>query len=300
MSLSLSYSETSDADSCGIMNDSISSDFPSPPPSVVEIYDKSVFIPHVWDWVTKESLVYLFEFHFKIGKVERIESIPKTNQTDGHTYYSCFVFFLEWFEDSENTRILKERLHQQIPTKMNVNKPEIVSLKEKDQGKYIVVLPNTSENSQLDPPKHMDVMLYLPYSITPDVIFQVMEGLDLGKINGITIQPFYNPNWEETSVWKGANPDQWKKTVRFHYNVVFVHFEYWYRTNPAYHFQRELKEKDFVDIPTYEDMTWKFYESCFEPRTNGFNPYIWYRPESFPENQRVYQKQCSSTSSPDI
>jgi hypothetical protein len=237
------------------------------------VYTDSFFIPHVFSYFSLESLVNLIENNGEnsIGKVERIESIPKTNPHTGHSYYSCFVILEKW-ADTQFAYDLERRLYNDEQTRLYFD-PNA-------GGKYIVLLPNKSETSFLEAPEHMDLMLYLHTDVRLETVFNVMEGLDIGKINSIESYLYFPPphaenNNDNPSLWKHANTDMWNNKVKPTYNVVYVRFDYWYKTQTAYNFKKEFKTVTYAEIPVFEGVQWIFYET--QPRFNGVNPYVWQR-----------------------
>ena len=107
----------------------------------------SIFVPHIGTEFTYEQIVYQFEKVYELGKIDRIEAIPKVNQTDGHPYLACFIYFWKW-GNGFNAQITYNNMKKNIPTRMYV-----------DQSLYWNVLPNMSEVANLPLPKHMSFHL---------------------------------------------------------------------------------------------------------------------------------------------
>ncbi len=235
-------------------------------PELEIIYGNSFFIPHVFDYISLNDLVFLIE-NSTIGIVEKIESIPKINQTDGHNYYSCFVFMKEWMNND---------FSQEIQNKLFENSQSRIyytNIYKNGNPEYIVILPNKSSTTQKENPKHIDLTLFLHTDVRLETIQSVMEGLDLGKIKYIEFIE-NNSLFTTTNTWKHANLDIWNKHAGFRYNTVNIRFEYWYKTNTAYEFQNELFTSSFVDIPVFDRTVWSFYE--LPPLFQSYNPYVWY------------------------
>lgn len=238
----------------------------------VVIYTDSFFIPHVFSYITLENLVSLIENNgdSTIGKVERIESIPKTNPYTGHSYYSCFVTIQEW-ANTKFAHDLQISLYTDHQTRFYFTTPHSCGLMKKE---YIVLLPNKSETSFAEAPKHTDLVLYLHTDVRLETVHNVMEGLDLGKINRIESY-LYSPPASNQPLWKHANPDLWDEKVNSTYNIVYVRFEYWYKTQSAYNFKKEFENSTYAKIPVFEGVEWTFYET--ESKFSGVNPYVWQR-----------------------
>jgi hypothetical protein len=259
------------------------------------VYAKSFFIPHVHNYIGLSDLASIInnmqevmEIHdsnnkmcripFYIGKVGRIEAIPKTNQKDGHLYYSCFVYMNEWY-DNPYTKDIVYKLN----TKQSIRVYYKMAFKEASE--YIVLLPNTSFISQLEPPLHMDLTLYLHTDVCLETVLSIIEGLDIGKVCRVDAE-LCMPNYEtsnddtnefENNCWKYTNVTIWKQKVKPIYNRVHIRFEFWYKTKTAYLFQSDLKSKKSLTIPVMEGVNWTFYKS--DPFYYSYNPFIYIVPE---------------------
>jgi len=235
----------------------------------------SFFIPHVFNHITLNDLVKLIqdsspykgnEPDTSIGIVDRIESIPKINKIDGHPYYSCFVFMKEW-GNNNYAKDLRSKLcnneQSRIYYKLNIY----------TNIEYIVLLPNKSETSLMDAPSHTDLVLYLHTDIRLETVYNIMEGLDLGKIRCIEAELYSSVSPTTSNIWNNANPDIWKKKVRIQYNIIHIRFDYWYKTQTAYKFKEELKKSTYINIPVFDGTIWTFYET--KAVYEDVNPYIW-------------------------
>jgi hypothetical protein len=246
------------------------------------IYIDSFFIPHVFEYITLDRLVEMIETpspskgdgDTSIGIVDKIESIPKINQKDGHPYYSCFVTLKSWANNGY-ARTLMYRLY---------NDEQIRLYYESDKyrnDEYIVLLPNKSETSMMEAPKHTDLVLYLHSDISMETVLNIMQGLDIGQVHSIETelisQPHSNNTYYDSSfkLWEGVNSDIWNQTVNTQYNTVYVRFSYWYKTQTAYNFNREMIKSTFVDVPVFNGTVWTFFETT--PKYDGVNPYVWQR-----------------------
>jgi hypothetical protein len=254
----------------------------------VVIYVDSFFIPHVFDYISLDKLVEIIEENntakgngeTSIGKVEKIESIPKTNQKDGHAYYSCFVELKSW-SNNKYAMDLRDRLYNNEQCRVYYNR-DLYYHKGNycNKQEYIVILPNKSDTFFLDAPTHADLVLYLHPDVRLETVYNVMEGLDFGKVRCIEAEAFQHyPNESNTyvpnNIWKWGNPDIWAKKVNVRHNVIYVRFDYWYKTQTAYNFKKEIKDATFVDIPVFDGTTWTFFETA--PKYEGVNPYVWKR-----------------------
>ena len=232
--------------------------FPLIPPCEQEtnvIYTDSFFIPHVFNSLPLQELADYLENVEKIGVVSRIESIPKTNLTDGHAYYSCFVFLEKWGDD-ENAKYIMSRIYSNESVRLFYN-----------DTVFITLLPNKSSITQMAEPEHMDLCVCLYEDITEDTVKKVMEGLDLGKVEYVEMQPY-------TSY---TNP-HWYKPVEFKYNLATIRFKYWYKTRSAYSFQNHLALYNSVNVSAFGVTScWIFYRCPAVLESE--NPYVWYRNE---------------------
>ena len=78
---------------------------------------RSIYIPHVFSSISLAHVREVLEVKFQLGTVQHMESIPKVNKTDGHSYYSCFVYFDSW-SDSPSAKYLVYQLENNQQTKM--------------------------------------------------------------------------------------------------------------------------------------------------------------------------------------
>ena len=224
----------------------------------------SIYLPHVHDTDSKEFVIDVLENKFKLGVISKIECIPKINQTDGHEYYSCFIFFESW-GTSENASYVLSRLLCKEQTKIKYS-----------GDKYWVICLNQSVVAYYKEPVHMDLITYLHIDFTTETVLSVMNGLDLGKIDSIEFVRGSEANYfGENIIWDKANKSIWDRKVPYVYNSVIVRFNYWYRTQTSYAFQYELDQNGFIDIPVSDGLCWTFYSQI--PLLDGVNPNVLYK-----------------------
>jgi len=244
------------------------------------IYINSFFIPRLPDEMSLDQLVDIIQSSSpykgvdgenSIGVVEKIESIPKISTKDGKPFKSAFVTLTSW-SDNEYAQSLMMKLYNDEQTRVYYNPPN----SEYINPKFIVLLPNKSEISMENPPKHTDLILYLHTDTRLETVLNVIEGLDIGRVHSIEAELLpYNdscginlPNY--------INVDIWNQTVKPRYNAVRVNMDYWYKTKTAYAFKSEIEKTTFVEVPVFEGTNWIIYET--EPKFDGINPYVWKTP----------------------
>ena len=234
------------------------------------INSHSFFIPHVFNHITLNDLVKLIQesspYKGNVGIVDKIESIPKINKTDGHPYYSCFVFMKEW-GNNNYAKDLRFKLYNNEQSRIYYKLNNYANVE------YIVLLPNKSETSLMNAPTHTDLVLYLHTDIRLETVYNIMEGLDLGKIRCIEAELYSSMPTTTSNIWNDANPDIWKTKVRTQYNIIHIRFDYWYKTQTAYKFKEEIKKLTYINIPVFDGTIWTFYET--DAKYEGVNPYIW-------------------------
>jgi len=244
------------------------------------IYIDSFYIPRMPEEMTLEELVNIIEtsspykgsedFDNSIGVVERIDSIPKISSKDGETFKSAFVVLKSW-SDNKYAKSLMMKLYNDQQSRVYYN------LNENINPQYLVILPNKSETSLLEPPKHTDLMIYyVPTEISLQTVFNVFQGLDIGKIHSIEaeLSPEHDHMpFDYDSLPKWINQTIWNQSFKPQYNTIYIRMEYWYKTQAAYAFEREMMNNSCVHIPTYNGIVWTIYE-C-DPIFEGTNPYVW-------------------------
>lgn len=242
----------------------------------VVIYIDSFFIPYVAENITLDMLVDIIETSSpykgdddnSIGIVDKIESIPKVNAKTGRAYYSCFVTLKSWAQNGSAHELMM-RLYNDNQSRLYFKDNNNVI------PQYLHILPNKSETSLMNPPKHMDLLIYLHTDVRLETVMGVIEGLDIGKIHSIEAELLSSNNSSNgnTCQLKWVNQDIWRQKVNFQHNVVIITMEYWYKTQTAYAFQKEMDNATFVDVPVYDGTIWTMYETS--PKLSGVNPYVW-------------------------
>lgn len=227
-------------------------------------FNPSIYLPHVNACYSKEFVREVLENKYNLGIINKIECIPKVNQTDGHEYYSCFIFLDSWGEGEHASYILN-RLRCAEQTRIKYS-----------GEKYWVICLNESIVAFYKDPVHMDLITYLHTDFNTDTVLSVMEGLDLGKVDNIEFIRGADDNYfGENIVWDKANKDIWKSKVPYVYNHVIIRFSFWFRTQTAYAFQMELSQNGHIDIPITDGVSWSFYSHT--PLLDGVNPNVWHR-----------------------
>ena len=218
---------------------------------------RSIFIPHVFADISKETVVEILQEHYNLGTIAKIECIPKVNQTDGHDYYSCYVFFRFW-KNSPDAIYILSRLEKRLITRLKYS-----------GEKYWQICLNISE---------IAFVLYIHPDFKKETIENVIEGLDIGKVNSIEIEECNDSisKYQGKVMWEHANPVMWQKKMDIKYNTVKIRFDYWYRTKTTYSFQNSIYYNKFTDIP-FEGSIWTFYQE--EPKFDGINPFVWVNKE---------------------
>ena len=220
------------------------------------MFAQSMYIPHVHDNISKDFVVQILETKFQLGRVVRIESIPKVSTTDAHTYCCYYVYFDTW-SSSASAVYLQSQFSQSESTKMFYNEKQ-----------YWVVCKNSSHAQYTvdQQPKHMSIVTYLPADVAVETVYQMIEYLDLGKVECIQYTSELNYNYYQ---------EQEQQLLE---RTIVIHYTYWYRTQSATAFQQCMSHQQYVDIPgdNYPKI-WTFYEST--PITEGKNPYVWTRPD---------------------
>ena len=213
-------------------------------------------------------MVAVFENKFNLGKVSRIECIPKVSTQDGHEYYSAYVYFDTW-TSSPSALYLQSQFAEGASTKMFYW-----------DKTYWVVCLNTSPLQQTvdKQPEHWSLVTYLPADISAETCEKVMQALDLGEINCIDYDAITTTGdnyYEQDAIWSMMNEKGKKEIESLPTRKIVIHFNYWYRTQSATSFQYWMRLQSYVDIP-FLNMTWTFYSS--NPITSGINPHVWTRP----------------------
>lgn len=204
----------------------------------------SFYIPHVDADINLTTIASVLQNQFEIGKVDRIEAVPKVNQTDGHKYNTCFVYLRKW-GSSYNAQFLRNQIVEGKETKLYYM-----------QNYYWKIFANTSVVAKLPQPLNYSLKLTIPdyYTdlITLETIKTLFDTLELGCVSNIDRSG----------------------------NNIQVDFQYWYHTINAHQFQLDLhKPETLVLEPVvseeYPDMQWPVCK-VESPIHHNENPYIYY------------------------
>uniref|UniRef100_A0A6C0HUU9 Uncharacterized protein n=1 Tax=viral metagenome TaxID=1070528 RepID=A0A6C0HUU9_9ZZZZ len=233
----------------------------------------SVFVPHVDASFSWEDIAYYFEQVFEIGKLERIEAVPKMNQKDGHPYHACFLYFSHW-NNGYNAQNLRLRMMQNMQTRFYVN-----------ERLYWMVCPNTSDVfvENLPTPKHMSLTMFVSGKGDLDSIIQTFNDMDLGKVSithtRLTDETPLNQNllvYKHISCQGSDIP--WVQIMNPHAWKIVVEFDYWYHSKSAHEFQKMLDSEKYVILFPDISTRWIVTQYHATPQTDGINPYIWNSP----------------------
>jgi hypothetical protein len=203
----------------------------------------SIYLPHVFSNISKDDVARTFEDKFNIGKIYKIECIPKVNEKNGHQYYSCFIFFKYWY-DNANTQYILYRLHNGEQTRLFYS-----------PDKYWVICHNQSELAFLDNPIHTDLVIRnLSYNYHQYDLPALLDCLDLGQVNSFVVK---EEIYQDKTVLN-----------------MYIHFDFWYRTQSSYAFQQIISQNNIFEITAFDDSKISFlYE---KPKFDGINPNVWY------------------------
>jgi len=204
----------------------------------------SIFLPHVFADISKEDVFRVFEDTLQFGQIHKIECIPKVNLKDGHSYYSCYIFFLNW-KTNDNTDYILPRILSGEATRVYYK-----------SDKYWVVCHNQSDIAFYKNPVHTDLVVHdITFDFEEENLKALLEVLDLGKVDSFKFVD---------EIVSGA-------MVR----NAYIHFEFWYRTQTSYAFQQVIKEKRAIIIPIDDKKSLSF--SYEKPKFEGINPNVWNR-----------------------
>jgi len=250
----------------------------------------SVFVPHVDDSFSFEDIAYQFEQKFEIGKLDRIEAVPKINQKDGHVYHACFLYFNSW-GNGYHSQNLRLRLMETKQTRFYVT-----------ESLYWMVCPNTSDVfvEDLPMPKHMALALYVSGNHSLDDIVNTFDQMDLGKVNiqytRLSQEPIIQ---QDFTVYKGISSTgsdiPWSHIMDPRAWKVVVEFDYWYHSKSSHEFQKMLESEKYVVLFPNISSRW-IVTNYSKTNTAGVNPYTWYAPQYWSYN---YDIECGQLPSPD-
>jgi hypothetical protein len=245
----------------------------------------SVFLPHVDASFSFEEIARQFEEEFEVGKVDRIEAVPKFNQKDGHAYHACFVYFSQW-GNSYYAQMLRMQLMAGLQTRMYVA-PSL----------YWMVGNNTSSvNEENIPfPKHMSLLMFSNEPTSLADVAEVLEMTDIGKVN-LDASRYMDEiplaaECAATNAYLEMAEDEENTAVFMRVlerpaQMLVVEMEYWFHSKPAHEFQQALQTTGAMNYGgfVHETTRWSFVTYPESPNTSGINPYVWYAPSPAVKN----------------
>lgn len=95
----------------------------------------SLYIPYVFSNVTKDKIIYTFEFHLRLGHIRDVDLVGKIDKK-GKTYYSAYIYFEEWYTNDKADRFVERVKNPSQETRVVYDTPE---------PWYWIVLENTSK-----------------------------------------------------------------------------------------------------------------------------------------------------------
>ena len=95
----------------------------------------SLYIPYVFSNVTKDKIIYTFEFHLRLGHIKDVDLVGKIDKK-GKTYYSAYIYFEEWYNNDKAARFIERIKNPSQETRVVYDTPE---------PWFWVVLENTSK-----------------------------------------------------------------------------------------------------------------------------------------------------------
>jgi len=94
----------------------------------------SLYIPYVFSNVTKDKIIYTFEFHLRLGHIKEVDLVAKIGK--GKHYYSAYIHFEEWYNNDKALRFIERIKNPLKETRVVYDTPETW---------YWVVLENKSK-----------------------------------------------------------------------------------------------------------------------------------------------------------
>ena len=236
--------------------------------TVMKPNEVSIFIPHIDMSYGFQDIVYQLQDLFELGKIDRIEALPRVNQVDGHPYLACFVYFWKWGNGYLSQQIYNN-MKQNTPTRLYLNAT----------GTYWIALPNTSHVADVPLPEHISFYLvHDPKNVpTKEQLVDVFDKMNIGRVS-------YN----HTEYLEG--------------DAIRVVMDYWYHSKTTFDIQSILKQKQITHLHVNPDvdlnsntqvlfssgeldddwtpnMYWTLAHDDEDPPTTGANPYLWYARE---------------------
>jgi len=83
----------------------------------------SLYIPYVFSNVTKDKIIYTFEFHLRLGHIKDVDLVGKIDKK-GKTYYSAYIHFEEWYNNDKATRFIERIKNPSQETRVVYDTPE--------------------------------------------------------------------------------------------------------------------------------------------------------------------------------
>lgn len=233
-------------------------------------YVRSIYIPRVACDLSMERVATILTEEFELGKVARMERIPKTDPKTGAPYFKYYIHFDTWFTGPNPDGVAANCQNHQ-PTKMYYS----------DRA-FWWILPNTSDLQQTAhcPPKHVSLTCYLPADISISTVHTVMHALDVGQIHCIHYPSDVSstPAYHSPHRWYHSSPQLWDNVLRLPMREITVHYDYWYRTHSAVAIQQQMDSFGSADVPVFPQMVWTLYPE--RPITDGKNPHVWESPSN--------------------
>jgi hypothetical protein len=255
------------------MNASYNTNFTTPETYYNEMIspnEMSIFVPHIDTKFSYNDIVHQFQDVFELGLIDRIEAVPKTNQTDGHPYLACFIYFWKW-GNGYNAQHVYSNIHKNIPTRMYLS-----------NDLYWMVLPNTSEVADLPLPKHMSFRIMCDLTTIPNTeeyIVDVFDLMNIGKVKADSIKIFQDFIELTMEYWYHSKTTYelqtlLEKRVNAYLNVNPTVD---YKITPKVVYSKDELENDQNKWCSTEFWTIMYDDSL--PATSGANPYIWFARE---------------------
>lgn len=95
----------------------------------------SLYIPYVFSNVTKDKIIYTFEFHLRLGHIKEVDFVDKIGKK-GKIYQSAYIHFEEWYNNDKAVRFVERIRNPLKETRVVYDTPETW---------YWIVLENKSK-----------------------------------------------------------------------------------------------------------------------------------------------------------
>jgi hypothetical protein len=231
-------------------------------------FSQSFFVPHVDGSIGLDQLAVLIEQTYEMGVIDRMEYVPKTNQTDGHAYYQAFVYMQTW-GNGYFAQHVRNQLMRGIQTPMYYTDFA-------GKQRFVKCCANRSELAWLPHPEHTDLTLTVAAgTIDTEALMEAIElDYEFGKVRSV-----------EVSAPRLSTEDGDRMVVD-----MTIHMEYWYHTESAYVFQEMMRRNWYVKME-YLDLNMPKEETKEEPlqeeivsmiffartpTTEGINPFVYW------------------------